>query len=67
MGEYPDQHVAVLPAGTWFGAEAVGSDVLVSAMVAPGFAFEDFELAERHTLIAAFPQHEEVIRHLTRE
>jgi predicted cupin superfamily sugar epimerase len=36
-------------------------------MVAPGFAFEDFELAERHTLIATFPQHEGVIRRLTRE
>lgn len=66
MGKHPDQYATVLPAGTWFGAEAVGSDVLVSAMVAPGFAFEDFELAERHALIAAFPQHEKVICRLTR-
>jgi predicted cupin superfamily sugar epimerase len=39
----------------------------VSAMVAPGFDFEDFELAERDKLTALYPDHEETIRRLTKE
>lgn len=44
-----------VPAGTWFAARPVapGSHVLVSCVVAPGFEFEDFELATREQLMAA--------------
>jgi predicted cupin superfamily sugar epimerase len=65
LGPPPYTYAAVLPAGTWFGAETSGTDVLVSAMVAPGFAFEDFELGTREELIQYFPQHESLITRLT--
>jgi uncharacterized protein len=56
---------AVIPAGTWFGATVQGSHVLVTAVVAPGFDFADFEMAERESLTAEFPQHAAVIELLT--
>lgn len=34
--------------------------------VAPGFDFADFELADRASLLAQFPQHRETIIRLTR-
>ena len=57
-----------IPAGTWFGARLEGRDAwaLAGCAVAPGFEFEDFELAQRGVLIAAFPQHGPVIAALTR-
>ena len=44
-----------VPAGTWFAAKPVDADshTLVSCVVAPGFIFEDFELANRQQLIEA--------------
>lgn len=39
---------------------------LVGCTVAPGFDFEDFELAERGRLAAIYPQHRELIDRLTR-
>lgn len=44
-----------VPAGTWFAARAVKPDLhtLVSCVVAPGFEFEDFELASKDQLIEA--------------
>ncbi|MBD2754790.1 cupin domain-containing protein [Spirosoma validum] len=58
---------AVVPAGYWFGSKpAVGTDFsLVGCTVAPGFDFADFEMADRQTLLAQFPQHKEVIEMLT--
>lgn len=67
LGPPPHTYAAVLPAGTWFGAETTGTDVLVSAMVAPGFAFEDFELGTRHQLLQLFPQHEGIVKRMTRD
>lgn len=57
-----------IAAGTWFGArlDDEAGWALVSACVAPGFEFEDFELAQRGVLTAAFPQHAPVIAVLTR-
>ena len=42
-----------IPAGRWFAAKPLSSDgfALVSCVVAPGFLFEDFELATRHQLV----------------
>lgn len=59
---------AAVPAGTWLGARLEENDAwaLVSTAVAPGFEFEDFELAQRGVLTAAFPQHAPVIAALTR-
>ena len=58
---------AVVPAGTWFGAELLdGAYALVGCTVAPGFDFADFELADRATLIARHPDHRAIIAKLTR-
>jgi predicted cupin superfamily sugar epimerase len=59
---------AVVPAGSWFGAQPLEPDSfsLVSCTVAPGFDFSDFEMAERAALLALFPQQREIIVQLTR-
>lgn len=53
-GERPQ---LVIPAGTWFGAElAQGAPYcLIGCTVAPGFEFQDFELAEGPELAQRFP------------
>ena len=61
---------AVVPAGCWFGAThpegtAPGAYTLVGCTVAPGFDFDDFELAERGALVTRFPQHRAWIEALT--
>ncbi len=59
---------AFVPAGCWFAsAPAAGSSYsFVGCTVAPGFDFADFELAKAEVLVLLYPQHEEVIRKLTR-
>ncbi|MCB0723038.1 MAG: cupin domain-containing protein [Ignavibacteriae bacterium] len=56
-----------VPHGEWFGAEVNNKDSysLVGCTVAPGFHFEDFELAERDTLQKEFPDHIDIIQRLT--
>ncbi|MCF2445853.1 cupin domain-containing protein [Dyadobacter sp. CY345] len=71
LGDDPDKDEtfqAVVPANTWFASRpASGSKyALVGCTVAPGFNFEDFEMAEREKLRASFPQHEKLIEELTR-
>jgi predicted cupin superfamily sugar epimerase len=60
---------AIITAGTWFAAHACVPDAyaLVGCDVAPGFAFDDFELGTRDTLITAFPQHRAIVERWTRE
>jgi uncharacterized protein len=72
---------AVVKAGCWFASEIaqnshfsqnrgeVGhpSYALVGCTVAPGFEFEDFELAKGEELSRKFPRHAELIARLTRE
>jgi uncharacterized protein len=60
---------AVVRAGCWFGAEIVdrSSYALVGCTVAPGFDFEDFEMAKRLELVRAYPQQRKLIERLTRE
>ena len=57
----------VVPAGCWFGAsvDEPTSYALVGCTVAPGFDFEDFELADRKVLLAQFPAHRSIIERLT--
>lgn len=59
---------AVVPAGCWFGAKPADPDsyVLSGCTVAPGFLFEDFEMADTEVLCADFPQHEGIIRELAK-
>jgi uncharacterized protein len=78
-GSYSELHVgnqpeageslqAVAKAGCWFGARLKHRDsfALVGCTVAPGFEFEDFELAKRADLARMYPQHKKLIDELTR-
>jgi len=58
---------AVIPAGTWFGAEVLAAEgyALVGCTVAPGFDFADFELGRRDQLLSRFPRLADQIRKLT--
>jgi len=57
----------IVKAGSWFGARVKDSQsfALVGCTMAPGFDFEDFELATRAQLTAQFPQHRALIEQLT--
>jgi predicted cupin superfamily sugar epimerase len=52
---------AVIPAGSWFGAEVAerNSYSLVGCVVAPGFDFKDWELANVDELCRQYPMHRE--------
>ncbi|MFD0933208.1 cupin domain-containing protein [Psychroflexus salinarum] len=58
----------VVPAQHWFAAEVEKENgfALVGCTVAPGFEYEDFELAERKQLQKKFPNHSKIISKLTR-
>ncbi|MCX6318649.1 MAG: cupin domain-containing protein [Bacteroidetes bacterium] len=58
----------IVPAKCWFASRpANGSQYcFVGCTVSPGFDFADFELAAADELAAAYPQHEALIRSLTR-
>lgn len=63
-----DRFQAVVPAGTWFAAEASDGDhgfALVGCEVTPGFDFADFELADS-TLADRYPAHRALIDQLIR-
>jgi len=71
LGNNPDAGESlqvVVPAGLWFGAKVNNPNgyTLAGCTVAPGFDFNDFELANRHALIKAYPQHQDLIISLTR-
>lgn len=63
---------AVIEAGNWFGgrisAEASRQShgyALMGCTVAPGFEYQDFELARADVLVHEFPQYRELIESLT--
>ena len=58
----------VVPANCWFASRpAPGSEYsLVGCTVAPGFEFEDLELADGKSLAALYPQHSSIIKELCR-
>ena len=57
----------VVPKNHWFAAQLTtqNSFALVGCTMAPGFHFDDFEIAKRPDLIARFPMHEALISRLT--
>lgn len=57
---------AVVPAGLWFAAECADPTTyaLVGCTVAPGFEFDEFELADVSALQMAYPQHAECVARL---
>lgn len=62
------QPQAWVPAGAWFAAELVVPEpeafALVSCVVAPGFDFADFELAQASALQTEYPQQAALIQRL---
>ena len=65
-GEAPH---AVVPHGCWFGGTLRKPDSfsLVGCVVAPGFHFDDFELASRNDLQMKYPGYNAIIEQLTRK
>jgi predicted cupin superfamily sugar epimerase len=62
----------VAPRGVWQGSRLVGHArandfALMGTTMAPAYDQADFELGDRETLIAAYPQRADLIRALTRE
>lgn len=59
----------VVPANCWFASRPAPDSefCFVGCTVAPGFDFEDFVLATADELIQQYPQHQELIRVLTRQ
>ena len=55
--------------GVWFAArlKEPSTFALVSCAVAPGFEFEDFELANRDLLLSEYPDYKKEIMELTRK
>ena len=70
--ELSDQENGVLQItiepGIWFAArlKEPSGFTLVSCAVAPGFEYEDFELADRNSLITEYPDYKKEIIGLTR-
>jgi predicted cupin superfamily sugar epimerase len=60
---------AVVKARCWFASRVRDGRgfALVGCTVAPGFDFEDFEMAKRAELMRVYPQHREMIERLTQE
>jgi predicted cupin superfamily sugar epimerase len=69
LGQHPAQQrlFTSIPAGSWFGARLQGTSgfALVGCTVAPGFDYEDFELADRESLVRKYPAHAALIATLT--
>lgn len=65
-GEKPQM---VVGADKWFGVrveeESQQDFCLVGCTMAPGFDFQDFELAKREELVQKFPQHGDLVKELT--
>ena len=65
--EAGESYQVAIEAGNWFAAEqrGPGEFTLVGCAVAPGFEYEDMEIAGRAELLAKYPQHREVIERYT--
>ena len=63
----PASPQALVPRGSWMGAATHGAWTLFSCWCAPAFEPEHFELGGRDALLAAYPDHAEVVMSLTRE
>lgn len=65
--EQGDVLQVIIPANHWFGAivSENGNYTLSGCTVAPGFDFQDFELAVREKLVEEFPAQKDLITKLT--
>ncbi|AXY24715.1 cupin [Suicoccus acidiformans] len=55
-----------VPKGHIFGSTVETGYGLVGCMCSPGFEYEDFKLFQRADLLAAYPEHKDIITRLTR-
>ncbi len=57
----------VVPSGSWFGATVDQLDTysLLGCTVAPGFDYDDFEMAEKEALLEQYPEQSAIIEKLT--
>jgi predicted cupin superfamily sugar epimerase len=64
----PGNLSVAIKAGLWFAAEIPSGNgfTLVSCVVAPGFDFGEFEMAEKNGLTELFPQHTNLFNKLCR-
>jgi hypothetical protein len=70
LGKNSDQgevYQAIVPAGAWFASESTGNYSFVGCTVAPGFDFNDFELAKADKLKAEYPKNTDLIELLCRQ
>ncbi|MCE7991960.1 MAG: cupin domain-containing protein [Roseivirga sp.] len=66
--EEGQQLQVIIPRHSWFAAEVIAEDyILVGCTVAPGFEFEDFELAQRSVLSRDHPELSSLIERFTTE
>ncbi len=70
LGNNPENNEvfqAVVAAGCWFGSRIINKQgfSLVGCTVAPGFDFQDFEMANRDVLITDYPEYLDIINQLT--
>lgn len=65
--DYKEVFQILIPNNHWFAAELTNKEAysLIGCTVAPGFEFNDFEMGNRNELTKLFPQHQELITHLT--
>lgn len=65
-GEIPQ---LVVPGNHWFASKVAEPDSysLVGCTVAPGFDFDDFELADKNELLEKYPEHKTLIMEFTRD
>jgi len=55
-----------IPGGSWFASEVIEGDYCLSGCtVAPGFDFQDFELADAAALTRMFPAHVDLIQRMS--
>ncbi len=55
----------VVPKNCWFAVEPEGEYTLSGCTVAPGFNFEDFEMADQKSLLQNYPHHSDIIKKFT--
>ena len=66
---YGETFQAIMKAGQWFAAQPAdpAGFSFVGCTLAPGFDFQDMEMAGRDSMTSEFPQHAEIIHKLTRQ
>ena len=68
LGPNPEKNQAfqlIIPQKSWFAVNVIPGNynfALLGCAVAPGFEFEDFELARQGELLKKYPEHSEIIK-----